>query len=252
MSQLTILGSSNAVPSLNHENTHMVLEENGGLILIDCPGNPIVRLMQVDLNPLDLEHLVLTHFHPDHISGAPSLIMQSWLLGRKKPMTIHGLGYTLDRFIKIMELYEWHSWPGLYPVNFHEIPEREFSPVLATKTLRLFASPVKHIVPTIGLRFEFLMSRKVLAYSCDTEPCQAVERLAHQADLLIHEATGANNGHSSAAQAGKIASDTSAKKLALIHYATGSKADPLSLLEEARQTYTGEVMLADDFSRFDF
>jgi ribonuclease Z len=252
MSQLTILGSSNAIPSLNHENTHMVLAENDGLILIDCPGNPIVRLRQAELDPLDLEHLVLTHFHPDHISGAPSLLMQSWLLGREKPMTVHGLGYTLDRLIKILELYEWQSWPGLYPVIFHEIPESEFSPVLETKTLRLLASPVKHMVPTIGLRFEFLMSRKVLAYSCDTEPCQAVVRLAHQADLLIHEATGASNGHSSAAQAGEIASETSARKLALIHYATGSETDPLTLLEEARQTYTGEVILADDFSRFDF
>ena len=252
MAQLIILGSSNAVPSIDHENTHMVLADDAGLILIDCPGNPIVRLRQAGLDPLDLEHLVLTHFHPDHISGAPSLLMQSWLIGRKKPLHIYGLTYTLDRLIKIMELYEWQSWPGLFPVRFHEIPEIEHSPVLENKNMRLIASPVQHMVPTIGLRFEFFESQQILAYSCDTEPCPAVVRLAHQADLLIHEATGASNGHSSAAQAGEIASKTSAKRLALIHYSSDENSNPQSLLDTARQTFPREVILAQDFMRFDF
>jgi ribonuclease Z len=252
MSELIILGSSNAVPSIDHENTHMVLADSTGLILIDCPGNPMVRLKQAGLDPLDLEHLVLTHFHPDHISGAPSLLMQSWLIGRKKPLAIHGLTYTLDRLIKNMELYEWQSWPGLYPIHFYEIPEVEHSLVLENQSLRLIASPVQHMVPTIGLRFEFLKSQRVLAYSCDTEPCAAVVRLAQQADLLIHEATGASRGHSSASQAGEIASETNAKRLALIHYPSDHHSNPQSLVDAAQKTFPNEVILAEDFMRFDF
>lgn len=229
----------------------MVVADDAGMILVDCPGNPLIRLKQAGLNPLDLEHLVLTHFHPDHISGAPSLLMQSWLMGRQTPIQIYGLQYTLDRLIKILELYQWESWPGLFPVQFHQIPDIEYSPVLENEHIRLIASPVKHMVPTIGLRFEFLQNQKVIAYSCDTEPCEEVIRLAHQADLLIHEATGASHGHSSAAQAGEIASETGAKKLALIHYTSQNVLQSQSLLDEAKQTYLGEVILAEDFMRFD-
>lgn len=252
MTQLIILGSSNAVPSPDHENTHMVVADDTGLILIDCPGSPIIRIKQAGLDPLDLEHLVLTHFHPDHISGAPSLLMQSWLIGRKKPLHVYGLSYTLDRFLTMMELYEWQTWPGLYPVHLHKIPEIEYFPVLETENLRLLASPVNHMVPTIGLRFEFLRSQRVLAYSCDTEPCQAVVRLSHQADLLIHEATGSSNGHSSAAQAGEIASETSVKRLVLIHYETINGVNRQSLMDAATLTYSGDVILAEDFMRFEF
>ena len=252
MSQLIILGSSNAVPSPDHENTHMVLADQTGLLLIDCPGNPIIRLQQAGTDPLSLKHLVLTHFHPDHISGAPSLLMQSWLMGREEPLEIFGLAHTLDRFKKMMELYDWETWPGLFPVNFHEIPETENQLALENETLRMITSPVKHMVPTIGLRFEFLKSHKVLAYSCDTEPCQSVVRLAYQADLLIHEATGAGNGHSSAAQAGEIASETGAKRLALIHYSTQNKNQPQLLVGEAKATFQGEVFLAEDFMRLEF
>ena len=51
MSQLIILGSSNAVPSPDHENTHMVLVDQTGLLLIDCPGNPIIRLQHAGTDP---------------------------------------------------------------------------------------------------------------------------------------------------------------------------------------------------------
>ena len=44
-----------------------------------------------------------------------------------------------------------------------------------------------------------------LAYSCDTEPCTAVVDIARDVDILLHEATGAVTGHSSAAQAGEAA-----------------------------------------------
>jgi ribonuclease Z len=85
-----------------------------------------------------------------------------------------------------------------------------------------------------------------MAYSCDTEPCQAVINLASGADVLIHEASGAGPGHSSASQAGGIARQAEVGRLLLIHYPTRDP-EPETLVEEARTTFPGEVGLATDF-----
>ena len=90
-----------------------------------------------------------------------------------------------------------------------------------------------------------------MAYSCDTEPCQAVVRLAEGADVLIHEAAGASYGHSSAAQAGGIARQAEVGHLYLIHYRTRGY-DPAPLIEDARNEFGGRVTLAEDFMTIEF
>ena len=121
--------------------------------------------------------------------------------------------------------------------------------VIGSHNLRLYTSPVKHLLPTIGLRAEFLPEEKSMAYSCDTEPCPQVVNLAHQVDVLIHEATGGSVGHSSAAQAGHIARQAEARSLYLIHYNAEHQAEKL---EEARQVFSGKVDLATDGLVLDF
>ena len=90
-----------------------------------------------------------------------------------------------------------------------------------------------------------------MAYSCDTEPCAQVIRLAAGADILIHESAGAIRGHSSAAQAAEIANQAEVGKLYLIHYPTGKYAHG-DLIAEARQRYQGDVTLAEDFMVLNF
>jgi ribonuclease Z len=123
--------------------------------------------------------------------------------------------------------------------------------VIDCQDFRIFSSPVRHLLPTIGLRFEFNHANKIMAYSCDTEPCAQVVRLAEGADTLIHEAAGASRGHSSAAQAGEIASQAEVGKLYLIHYPTG-KNETADLVAEAHMRYQGPVSLAEDFMELDF
>ncbi|MBN1148452.1 MAG: MBL fold metallo-hydrolase [Anaerolineales bacterium] len=251
MPKLIFLGTSNAVPDENHENTHMAIVEQGRFVLIDCVNSPTVRIKQAGLDFHQLTDLILTHFHPDHVSGVPSLLMSSWLLGRSTPLRIYGLQYTLERVEKMMDFYEWRNWPGFFPVSFHPTPAQELATVLESGGMHIRASPVHHMVPAIGLRVEFTPSGKTLAYSCDTEPCSEVVRLAQDADVLIHEATGASLGHTSAAQAGEIAARAGARSLYLIHYRTGDY-DPRPLVEEARSTFGGPVFLAQDFMQLEF
>jgi len=251
MAKLIILGSSNALSSTDNENTHMILVGEERIVMVDCVNSPIHRLEQAGVDFMDLTDLILTHFHPDHVSGVPLLLMDMWLRGRQQPINIFGLHYTLDRMEKLMEMYSWEDWPNFFPVAFHRLPADENTPLLDCNEFKIISSPVRHLIPTIGLRFEFKHSQKALAYSCDTEPCVEVVRLAEGADVLIHEATGAELGHSSAEQAGQIAAQAEVGKLYLIHYPTGKFANE-NIVTEARQHFQGEVGLATDFMTLDF
>ena len=250
MPKVIILGSSNAVPSKDHENTHLVIIGQERTILVDCVSNPIVRLEQAGVDYNDLTDIVITHFHPDHVSGVPLLLMDMWLMGRTKPLNIYGLHYTLDRLEGLMGFYGWAEWPNFFSVGFFRLPESEMAFVMDCNEFKVYSSPVHHMIPTIGLRVECKIPSKILAYSCDTEPCEQTVNLAEGADILIHEAAGAVYGHSSAEQAGEIATRAEVGKLYLIHYPTGEFANG-NLVAEAARTYRGEIVLATDFMTID-
>jgi len=251
MPKVIILGSSNAIPTRDHENTHMVIVGQDRMLLVDSVSNPILRLEQAGLDFNDLTDIIITHFHPDHVSGVPLLLMDMWLMGRQRPLNIYGLHYTLDRVEGMMGFYNWSAWPNFFPVIFHRLPASELTQVLDCPDFKVHSSPVHHMIPNIGLRIEFKNGERVMAYSCDTEPCDEVVKLSEGADVLIHEATGESMGHSSAKQAGEIATKAEVGKLYLIHYPTGkfAKGDPLA---EASTAYSGEIILAKDFMELDF
>ena len=251
MPRLFFLGTSNAIPDEDHENTHMVLVGEERIVLIDCVDSTLMRLKKVWVDFNHLTDLILTHFHPDHVSGVPQLLMDMWLMGRKVPLTIHGLNHAMERIEILMGLYGWSAWPEFFPVVFNRLPEQEMIPVLGCEEFHILAAPVQHFVPTTGLRIEFLKSGKRMAYSCDTEPCPQVLRLAEGADVLIHEASGTLPGHSSAAQAGWAAAQARVRALVLIHYPTGQFAKG-DLLSEARTKFAGPVELAQDFGSLEF
>jgi ribonuclease Z len=251
MAKVIILGSSNAISTQSSENTHMVMVGAERMVLVDCVGNPILRLEQAGLDFNDLTDVVITHFHPDHVSGLPLLLMDMWLMGRTKPINIYGLHYTLDRVEDMMGFYSWGEWPDFYPVAFHRLPKSERSIVLDCADFKVISSPVRHMIPTIGLRFDFHEAGKSLAYSCDTEPCVQVVKLAEGADVLIHEASGAYVGHSSAAQAAEVAARAEVGALYLIHYPTGKFADG-DPTAQAGEKYPGPIRLATDFMVLDF
>jgi ribonuclease Z len=251
MAKLIILGSSNAIADKAHENTHMVLVGEKRTVLIDCVSNPLLRLQDVGVDFNSLTDLILTHFHPDHVSGVPLLLMDMWLMGRRRPLSIYGLHHTLDRMESLMTSYDWGAWPDFFPVSFCRLPMQELTSVIDVDEFSIVASPVHHMIPAIGLRVEFKRPGKSLAYSCDTEPCREVIHLAEGADVLIHEAAGAFFGHSSAAQAGDDARQAEVGALYLIHYPTGrfASGDPVA---EAQERFEGPVHLATDFMVIEF
>jgi ribonuclease Z len=91
-------------------------------------------------------------------------------------------------------------------------------------------------------------SGKVVAYSCDTEPADAIRDLAREADILVHEATGEGPGHASAEQAAAIAADANVGRLLLVHLPPGITDDDL---HDARTTFA-ETALGEELGRYTF
>lgn len=242
MTKITFLGTANAIPSKKQQNSHLVIETSSRNILVDCVGYPVVRLKEAGVEPLTVTDLILTHFHPDHVSGLPLLLMDLWLMGRKDPLAIYGLDDVILRVQHMMDLFRWETWLGFYPIEFHPASDVEHFLMIYDENVHVWSSPVCHMIPCVGLRMQ--LPEGILAYSSDTAPCRAVVRLADGADVLIHEATGEGPGHSSPEQAGQIAQQAGVKKLYLTHYPDGI--DLQDYANSARRCFSGEVVTAQD------
>jgi ribonuclease Z len=179
------------------------------------------------------------------------MLMHMWQLGRQGPLRFYGLHHCMNRTEDLMNAFLWETWPDFFPVTFHRVRERAEAPVLENEDFRITAWPVKHFIPTIGLRIENKVTGSVLAYSCDTEPTPSLMELAAGADKLIHEAAGAGIGHSSPRQAGETARRAGAKSLYLIHYQVWNR-DTSSYVPEAQETYDGPVILCKDYDEYEF
>lgn len=242
MSKITFLGTASAVPSQHQHNSHFILEVDDRVVLVDSPGNPVVRLEEAGLDPQSITDIVLTHFHPDHVSGAPLLLMDLWLMGREAPLAIYGMADLIHRVERMMALFDWDTWEGFYPVNFHRLASEDRESMIDTELLKAWAYPVCHMIPAIGLRFE--LPEAVVSYSADTAPCDQVVQLADNADILIHEATGSSYGHSGAAEAGEVAAKAGVRTLVLTHYTVDVDKDVL--LGKAKSAFSGDVIIAED------
>lgn len=251
VARLVTLGTAAAVPDQAHANTYLAFEGECGFFLIDCGDAPIPRLQRAGLYPERLLGLIITHFHPDHVSGVPILLMNAWLLGRVNPLPIYGLQDALDRFNVMMNLFRRDEWPGLFAAPCYPVAEEVGALVLEDGEFRVTSAPVCHLVPTIGLRVESKRSGRVIAYSSDTSPCDTVVALAQGADILIHEAAKNTPGHSSAAQAGEVARRAGVGRLVLIHYRP-SPEQYADWIDEAAATFGGPVELAQDFGEYVF
>jgi len=243
MNRFTILGSANAVPKVGQDNTHLLIEGEKKTVMIDCGDNPVAKITAAGSSILSVTDLVLTHFHADHVGSLPLLIMDMWLEKRSNPLMIHGLKVTLEKAVRLLELFDWQNWPGMFPVMLNEIQADGETDFIVDGEFRISALPVLHLVPTLGIRVAFSDGR-VVAYSCDTEPCPNVVRLAEGADVLLQEAAGEAKGHTSPEQAGVIAAEAGVRKLILIHY--DNRVAENELLTAARKQFNGEVLLARD------
>jgi ribonuclease Z len=225
MPSLHLLGTGAARSDAHRTTTMLGLVHQQSVLLVDCGGDVVQRALAAGLELEHLDGLILTHEHPDHISGFPLFMERIWLLGRRIPLPVFGPAATLDKARRLFEVFDTSGWKGLPAIDWRHVPMEADTVVLDEGGWTVTAAPVDHGVPALGYRFE--AGGRAMAYSGDTAPSEAVQRLAEGVDLLVHEATGSFGRHSSAAGAARIARDSRAGRLVLVHLPPGLRDEDL-------------------------
>lgn len=242
MATLHLLGTGAALSDAGRTTTMLAFESGDSVVVVDCGGDVLQRLMAAGLDPDRIEALVVTHEHADHVSGFPLFMEKIWLAGRRRPIPVYGPAPALSQARRIWEAFETGGWVGVPEIAWGEVALEEGAPVLESEAWRITAAPGTHSVPVIGLRVEDRRGGGVAAYSCDTEESDAIARMARGADLLVHEATGGFGGHTTVEGAARVAARAGAGRLVLVHLPPAVGDDELA---RARELFPGTEPGAD-------
>jgi ribonuclease Z len=248
------LGTSGALASLRRDSTALVFVGAHDVVLVDCGGSPLQKLLLSGVDPRHLVLVVITHLHPDHAYGLPSLVQSLLLLRRADPLRVACREEHAESLGALLGLFGLRDRPGMFPIVFEPLPGRPAVPLAATASFALSASPTAHgDMPSLAVRFEPRDGRPAVVYSSDTTPCPAVVELARGAHTLIHEATFSDRAairfgaHSTAGEAGTVAAEAGVRRLILTHIDPAHHGEVEGMAAEARARFAGEVEIAEEF-----
>jgi ribonuclease BN (tRNA processing enzyme) len=88
MSEIQFIGTSSGFAEKERFHSQIVLKTNRYNLLFDTPDGCTKALFYADLRFDEIDGIVITHFHPDHVSGLASLIQQMKLSRRRKRLDI--------------------------------------------------------------------------------------------------------------------------------------------------------------------
>ena len=228
--KLTVLGVCGGFPSAGGATSGYLLETSGHHILIDCGSgvlSALFRFIRID----ELDAIVLTHLHYDHISDMQVLkyaIDMSRKFGISRP-PIPVIAPATPEAV----LDELRSDGDFILGQINAGCEMN----MYGATVRFFA--VEHPVETYGLSIE--KDGKKLAMTADSVPCAAMQPLLLNADLAIMDAGSVERlrkpimMHMTAAECGTLARTCQVKRLLLSHL--HPLIDPHEVLTEAQKTY---------------
>lgn len=124
MLDLCLLGSGGMMPLPYRWLTSLMTRFNGSSLLIDCGEGTQIAIKEKGWSFKPIDTICFTHFHGDHISGLPGLLLTMGNADRREPLTLIG-PKGLERVVNALRVVA----PELpFPIIFQEIqgPEQEF------------------------------------------------------------------------------------------------------------------------------
>ena len=110
MARLHLLGTGAALSGPDRTPTMLAFEAERSVVVVDCGGDVVQRLLAagIDLDRISL--LILTHAHPDHVSGIPLFMEKIWLAKRRRPIPVCGPQSALDSARGAFEAFDTSGW----------------------------------------------------------------------------------------------------------------------------------------------
>lgn len=225
-------------------------------IVIDLGSGSMGALQQV-VDPFEVDAVALSHMHPDHfadVCGYYVYLKYHPERGTERdparpPVPVYGPAEAQRRIAESYGLPDDESMAGQFDF-------RTWTPGTTTQvgpfTIEPFA--VEHPIPAYGLRVTGPSTlapgtSTTLAYTGDTDLCDAIFALAQSVDLLLAEAAfvegrdEATGIHLTGLRAGKVAAEAGVGRLLLTHIPAWN--DPAVSVAEARTVYDGPVEVVE-------
>ena len=148
MIEVCLLGTGGMMPLPNRWLTSMMLRYNGHSILIDCGEGTQVALKEKGWSPKPIDVICFTHFHADHISGLPGMLLTMGNAERTEPLLIIGPKYVE----KVVESIRIIARDLPFEIEYKELTQNEESFEICG--LKAEAYKVCHNVTCYGYSFE--------------------------------------------------------------------------------------------------
>lgn len=200
-----ILGSSPGLPQVDRHLSSILVRKDKILILADCGEGCAHHLLKQGIGPDELDAVLITHYHPDHVSGLFMLIQMLYLMGRTKTLPV----FLPERPAVIMEILHTmytFSQKFAFRLQLLEMQQAELfydwiEPV-STDHLYGYASLIReHSLPNTmkSWALRFTDDNGALVYTSDLGTTDCISELLKGANTAIVDA-----GHPEADQILKL------------------------------------------------
>ncbi|MDW8062632.1 MAG: MBL fold metallo-hydrolase [Candidatus Caldarchaeum sp.] len=254
MARLVVLGAGSIVPTENRFGSGLLLETSTTKILFDPGPSTIQRLKKAGVNHEQLDAVIVTHFHLDHVSDLPALIML-WPYNvdgtpTTSPKPLHLIGPKgLSKLVQ--QTTETHQYlvTTMGCNRYLIVDEMRGGEKRLLKDVTITAVEVEHFN---GLAYRIDFGGRSVVVSGDTVPDERLVDLAKGCDVLVHECSFPHDKlvgkHTSEKQLGEIAARVMPKKLVVTHLYPAWMGREHELVEAVRQSGVHQVVVAEDLT----
>lgn len=116
--EILFIGSGSAKTTLNRHHSSVTISAGNHNLLVDAGDGVSRALLESSIDYSSLDSILISHFHPDHFSGLPHLIIEMKMSKRTKPLNIYlheSLKETAAQVLK--SFYVFEEWLD-FKLNF--------------------------------------------------------------------------------------------------------------------------------------